>query len=169
MVKSILMYLLLLVLLSCSKLNPPDDSISLIREDYNGDKLSFNGYYYTEIETYDGVIFSRYAFYRNGIIRYLGSSNSLQEVNFIMIETKQIWGVFQIENNNLKFERWYPSSSGPLKAYVREGEIFNDTTFRITESYRNQNGQKTEIDKRDEVFHFKSFSSKPDSINSFIK
>jgi hypothetical protein len=79
------------------------------------------------------------------------------------------WGVFQVNGANIKFERWYPSSGGPLKAYISSGEILNDTTFLITESYRMQKGNKTELKDRNETYYFREFSPKSDSTNKFIK
>ena len=73
--------------------------------------------------------------------------------------------MFLIEDNNIKFDRWYPSER-PYQAFVREGVILNDTTFHITKSYRS-NGN-TEARVRDEIYHFRKFSPKPDSTNRFI-
>jgi hypothetical protein len=84
-------------------------------------------------------------------------------------EYQVMWGVFLIENNSIRFEHWYPSSGGPLKAYVRSGTILNDTTFQITKSYRNKNGEKAEVTSRNEVYHFKQFSPKPDSTNKYVQ
>ncbi|MBW7845753.1 MAG: hypothetical protein H3C45_08955, partial [Bacteroidia bacterium] len=81
---------------------------------------------------------------------------------------KSNWGVFKIEGNFIQFERWYPSDP-PLKAYVRAGTIINDTTFLITESYRMQDGKKTEVKTRNETYYFKQFSPKPDSTNTFVQ
>jgi hypothetical protein len=78
---------------------------------------------------------------------------------------KDCWGVFNIKDNIIKFERWYPGQ-GAKKAYVREGIILNDTTFHITKSYRS-NG--SELKDADEVYHFRKFSPKPDSTNVFVK
>jgi hypothetical protein len=83
-------------------------------------------------------------------------------------EIKYSWGVFIIEGNKISFERWYPSEP-PYKAFVNTGEILNDTTFKITESYRMQNGEKTKVHTENAIYHFKQLSPKPDSTNSFIK
>ncbi len=167
--KSLVLIFIVLCGVSCDKIIDEDDVLTLDRQAFVGNDLALNGYYYTEVETFEGIIFDRYAFYRNGIIRYLGGSESLQEKNFHLNQSKVIWGVFQIDGKNIKFERWYPSSGGPLKAYIRAGDTLNDTTFHITESYRMQDGQKTEVREKNETYHFKEFSPKPDSTNAFIK
>ncbi len=164
----IILIIMLIHVTSCKKMNEFDDVLSLQRQNYQGNELFLDGFYYTETENFEGIIFNRYAFYENGITRYLGSSKLLLEPNFVSGNAKQTWGIFQIENGKIKFERWYPSSGGPLMAFVRSGQVLNDTTFHITESYRMQNGQKTEIRVRDEIYHFQQFSPKPDSTNKFV-
>jgi hypothetical protein len=131
--------------------------------------LKIDGIYYKESENFEGLYFQRYALYRNGIIRDLGASSSIDDPSFLSGKSKINWGIFQVEGSIIKFERWYPSSGGGLPAYVRAGEILNDTTFVITESYRMQKGKKTEIRERNEIYHFHKFSPKPDSTNTFIK
>lgn len=118
-------------------------------------------------------------FYRDGILLY-GSSFPINELdrhetmyrngehyNFSK-GLKDSWGVFKIDGNKILFERWYPSQP-PLKAFVGSGIILNDTTFRITEYYRMQGGQKTNIESSSEIYHFKAFSPKTDSTNNFVK
>lgn len=158
---------LLILTNSCrDELLDEDDELSLQRQDYNGSELRFDGIYYSE---YVQGHYHRFALYRNGVIRDLGSSNEKNDPNFLSGNSKADWGVFQINNSKIEFERWYPSSGWISKAYVRSGEILNDSTFIITESYRNQNGEKTEIEAIDETYHFKQFSPKPDSTNNFVK
>jgi hypothetical protein len=165
----IILSAILLCGISCDKMMiESDDVLSLVRQNYIGNELLLNGIYYTEKKNFEGVYYQRYALYRDGVIRDLGSSQEIDSPKFLSGNSNADWGVFQIESNGVKFERWYPSSGGPLKAYVREGIILNDTTFQITVSYRNQNGEKTEVRERNEVYHFKSFSPKPDSTNTYI-
>ena len=152
------------------------DELSIPRQNYSGNELRVDGYYYTEA---NGSLFSPSFFYRNGVFLDAGGSfkDYFEMDSYIVKEfissTKYksyrvLWGVFLIEGNSVKFEHWYPSSGGPMKAYVREGLILNDTTFHITKSYRNQNGEKTEVDTENEIYYFRAFSPKPDSTNGFI-
>jgi hypothetical protein len=78
---------------------------------------------------------------------------------------KSNWGVFEIDGMLIKFERWYPSDP-PLKSYINSGLILNDTTFQITKSMRSDGSEVKEIN---EIYHFRSFSPKPDSTNSFVR
>ncbi len=153
-----------------------DDLLSLKKTLYSGSELRTDGYYYNEYITgYLTVCF----FYRDGTVLY-GSSFpinelSLQEVKYSNGDhfnyakpLKYYWGIFKVEANELIFERWYPSQP-PLKSYIRSGIILNDTSFKITEYYRMQGEQKTNIESRNELYHFKAFSPKPDSTNNFVK
>jgi len=155
-----------------------DDELSFQRIPYTGNQLRVDGYYY---QKKDGKFFTMYCFYRDGIVLYLGGGftsgqiieleDRIQNGSFYqdIKNQKDYWGVFKIENTSILFEKWYPSSGGGLPAYVRAGEILNDTTFVITESYRMQGGKKKEVRERNETYHFRKFSPKPDSTNIFIK
>lgn len=151
-----------------------DDELSIPKLAYNGNQLRIDGYYYQEK---DGNFFSLYCFYKNGVILYLGGG--FTSVQIISLEDrfkngsfyhdiknyKDYWGVFNIHQNNIMFEKWYPSSGGGLPAYIRSGVILNDTAFLISKSIRSKTGEEKELN---ETYHFKQFSPKPDSTNVFI-
>ena len=152
-----------------------DDVLSIQKTPYTGNQLKIDGYYYTMFGTQVQTI---HFLYSNGITADFSGSNEnlLAADNYVkdasviqrIQNTKFSWGVFLIEGNNIKIEQWHPSSGGPLRAYVHSGKILNDATFQITESYRMQNGQKKDISARNETYHFRQYSPKPDSTNSFI-
>lgn len=162
---------------ACEKAVVPDDRLSLKQLPYEGRPLRIDGYYYQEK---DGNINALYAFYKDGTILYLGGGfsgdqlsdleNSIRDGSFYRNakEEKDRWGLFRIDENEIRFEKWNPSIRGPMKAIVREGLVLNDTTFQITLSFRNKNGTIKEGIPRKELYHFKSFSPKPDSTNNFI-
>ena len=169
--------LVLLVGCTCKKITGEDDQLSIPKTPYTGKQLRMDGYWYNDYanNTYREVYF----FYNNGIAMSVGAfpidETSKREQAFQTVEfydrikqNKLCWGVFQVDGDKITFERWYPSSGGPTHAYVRAGKILNDTTFQITESYRMQGGNKTEVSAKDEVYHFKKFSPKPDSVNVFV-
>lgn len=169
---------LLLTILGCKKDSLfKDDELTITRHDYNTSQLKIDGYYYQEK---DGEFYSLYCFYRNGIIQYLGGGYTIAELKELeeriksgifdnYEKTKGYWGVFHIDQNQIQFERWYPSSPGKWTAFIREGKILNDTTFMITVSYRMRKNKRTEESVKSETYRFKKFSPKPDSTNSFIK
>jgi len=172
--------LLLLVIMSLINTNcsiwKDLEPLSRTKEPYNGNQLRIDGYYYRNI---NDMIYDIYFFYSDGIVLSVsGSEESLEDANNYIFENfinsedyKDIayqWGVFNINGNQIVFERWYPSE-WPYAAYCREGHISNDTTFIVTESYKLKNGEKTEVDAINEMYHFKQFSPKPDSTNEWIE
>jgi hypothetical protein len=176
--KTLLLVLFLsLVMFSCKKIDLfQDDELSLSRKEYTGNQLRIDGYYYfnyTNEEDYVRIYF----FYKNGMILYGGSSllSELPELeksykdgtyyNHVK-SNKLAWGVHQIEGFKMEFEKWYGEK--PYRVYGQEGVILNDTTFRINQGYRMKNGKKTEVESKNEVCHFREFSPKPDSTNSFV-
>lgn len=171
--KYILLTSLMITFTSCEKLMPEDDELTLTQQDYNGDELRTDGYYY--LKSNPDHFMGGYFFYKNGIHSFVGGRfllDNMEELennlrnNYYDLNHIYIYGLFQINDTNIKFERLYP---GEIKtAYIREGTILNDTTFHITESYRMKDNKKTEVRVKDEIYHFKQFSPKPDSTNSFI-
>ena len=162
---------------NCSKIWK-DDKLSINRTNYTGNQLKINGYYYEKYGTPEKLTI--YLFFGNGVLLHAGDGyeyNKLNEFEQIITSVefinklkgiKDSWGVFKVTGNIIQFERWYPGQP-PLKAFVREGVILNDTTFEITESYRMVDGQKKDVHSKNETFHFKAFAPKPDSTNSFVQ
>jgi hypothetical protein len=162
---------------SCDKEVFSDDELTLNKMSYTGNQLRIDGYYYL-FDSQSNTITATYFFYEDGTALHGGGwpyENQFEglESNFSaenwqekIKENKLKWGVFQIEGDEISFERWYPSSGGPTPAYIRSGEILNDTTFVITKSVRPKTGEEKELN---EVYHFRAFSPKPDSTNSFIE
>ena len=176
--KYFLLIMMLFVMQNCTRqISFKDDELSIQRTDYLGDELRIDGYYYLIYG--DGNYMSETFFYRNGMLLKgnAGLVNNIEEHenNYsngsfydVVKDSKSVWGVFKVTGNKIFFEKWYPTE-GPLPAYVRSGVILNDTTFHITEVYRMQNGEKTDLSTTDEIYHFKQFSPKPDSTNVFVK
>ena len=161
---------------SCKKDILADDKLTLERRDFLGNQLRIDGYYYFMTE--DNLHYT-YFFYENGIIIHGGGNapntspiefieNQFKSESYLkaLKNHKTAWGVFQIEENRISFERWYPSSGGPAPVFIRSGEILNDTTFVITQSTRSKTGEQKKLN---EIYHFKEFSPKPDSTNTFIQ
>ena len=158
----------------CSK--PKDDELSMQRRDYTGYELRIDGYYYYyqwhNVLNKEHIVV--YFLYRNGVIKACGSSDSFQEFeNNIDAynqptskSNKNGLGVFIVENDIIKYETWHGARfREPYITYIYEGKILNDTTFRVTESYRPSGSERNVLDR---VLHFKKISPKPDSTNRFI-
>ncbi len=73
------------------------------------------------------------------------------------------WGIFHIVNNSIFMEKWYPSNR--LVPGINEGEILNDSTFVFTFFY---DCDHSDFHLQNEIWHFKPFYNKPDSICEFI-
>ena len=155
---------------SCNELCP-DEKLTLQRQDYIGNELRTDGYYY--YFTKDNTIV--YFLYKNGIILCANSysSNNLNTVEFEMVKLypllkkyKDGWGIFIVNYNKIEDEIWNASNGCGLPTFKEIGIIENDTTFRITETYYSDI-KKT--DYTEFVYHFKQFANKPDSTNNYIK
>jgi hypothetical protein len=163
----------LAILNNCKDMVREDDKLSISKRPYLGSNLRFDGYYYRELNGYLTVYF----LYRDGTVLYASTfpANELerQEDKYRSVqwqaqvkELKHRWGLFNIDGGNILFERWYPSEP-PLKVLTREGIILNDTVFNIKKLYRRVDGNVTDLEAIDEIYKFKQFSPKPDSINAF--
>jgi len=162
----------LLMLISCSDLLFPDENLTIKRSDYTGNELRIDGYYHLFNEKNNITVV--YYFYRNGVILLGGSfsGNDLNEIEKKLVNTqaksKTNWGVFLIENNTIKYEKWIGSSSSTPKAYLfsSKGYILNDTTIHLIEEYYSERKETRAIN---EIWRFKQFNNKPDSTNVYIK
>ena len=160
--------------IGCTQLQGEDDKLTLDKRPYVGKELRLDGYYYQVMQTGHWRV---YFLYRDGIILhaddFLPDRLEEKEETFrngqcyeIAKKYKIDWGVFHIDSNEIKFEKWFPSDGGPLPVYISVGNILNDSTFHISKTQRS-NGSEQAIDK-DWLFHFRPFSPKPDSICPFI-
>lgn len=152
-----------------------DDRLTLEKVDYKGNELRIDGYYYMK-DTQRPQI-SVLFLYENGIILY-GSAFDIDKTNEMEeryrngsyathAKEKYLWGVFQIDGTQIKYEKWTPGA-GPSWSFTYEGVILNDTTFIINKSYRAKDAVGKKPSEEHREYHFKQFSPKPDSTNRFI-
>jgi len=150
-----------------------DDDLTLPQQDYNGNELRINGYYYNESDGKTEILF----LYQNGTVLDGGTSDiadlSSLEQDFMdgthysfALQRKYYWGRFIVEGTKIQREFWKPNT-GPFEAWIHEGEILNDTTFKMVKSWRSCKPKKKKDFER--IFHFKQFAPKPDSTNSYTK
>lgn len=149
-----------------------DDDLTLPKQDYTGNQLRIDGYYY---RVTDNNSYNIYFYYRNGTVLHAGfvdfDNLAASEQEFMngsyysfAKKYKYHWGRFIINGTTIKDELWKPNT-GPFEAYTTEGIILNDTTFKMTRQWRSCKPKKdTEFE---EVYQFKKFSPKPDSTNSY--
>ena len=147
-----------------------DEKLTIKRVDYTGNKLRTDGYYYAYFSETDisAVMF----LYKNGVSLTRGgySSNILDEIEKRIIkqnfETKTRWGVFIVNGDTIQHERWAESTGFTACLYRKKGYIVNDSTIHFIEDFLSETNKTYAID---EVWHFKQFDNKPDSINKYIK
>ena len=153
-----------------------DHQLRLERVDNQNSLIKLNGYYFDPFPTSIDSSLSILFLYSNGIVLDAGARNINEledaekffkslEFNSEIKKRKYGWGVYIIDNSKITIELWN-AGEPPLKTFIHEGDILNDTTFHINEFY--WSNKKGEIKQRDHTFHFKPFSPKPDSTNTFI-
>lgn len=178
--KIALLLLIIFVLNSCEKLKLcKDDKLQLERINYVGNELKINGYYFGDIKE-NGRTGSAniYFFYRNGVFSTHNASDlddaKAGTIEFDLQNTfgkkiKSAWGVFQIDNDNIRISRWQDHSFGCETTIFEQGNILNDTTFVITSRKYRHKGKTDHTDNPNSTFYFRVLDEKPDSTNKFIK
>ena len=168
---TVMVIVFFLILSSCWR---EDDILKNEREDYIGDNLCIDGFYY---DYYQGKIQNVIFLYRNGIYFLVNGDGkertSPDEVKTLLTEEhikscrtwKLDWGIFIIKDNDILIEKWSSTGAGWKTTVTELGTILNDTSFTITKRGKSQTGIK---DAYYEYF-FYPYSPKPDSTNSYIK
>lgn len=177
----ILSIILIMIVSSCKKMFE-DEELSMERVDYTGTELRTDGYYYYRYQYYNSREDSLYDkfipwfLYRNGVslYGYVYDYSEMEEVEKefedgsfydICKDRKLRWLVFQVSDSVIEFEGWDTGGLFSKPTVKQYAKIINDTTFCRC-SKRPQKGENV---KWGDDFHFKQFSPKPDSTNSFIK
>lgn len=143
------------------------------RQDYSGNEIRLDGYFYLPWNDSDRTRISRgFFFYTNGVVHVTSSGEiSKLEDNFVrdgyhnkIKDWHTSWGLFKI--NGTKIEIEFPTLGGRSAPMIHSGLILNDSTFKITRITTEKHDRISEVD---ETYYFRHFSPKPDSTNSVIK
>jgi len=172
--KYLIIVSLILSVCACSKIVGEDELILLERIENTSEALRLDGYYVRMIGDNNPTMIV-YFFYRNGIVLSGGGAtlSELEELEeryrngefYTNVKNSKIfWGVYQLNADEIRFERWYPSDR-PYGSSLRIGKIQNDSTFIITST---ADSDGSDVRFVNELFKFKEFSPKPDSTNIFI-
>jgi len=166
--------LFFLILSSCMSCCREDDLLRNTREDYIGDDIRIDGFYYS---FFQGEIHNVLFLYRNGVFFKVISDEKKrtkpEEVQTLLTEDrlerykthKDLWGIFIIKNNNILLDKWTWAGLGWKTTVIESGTILNDTSFVITKRDNLREG----IKDSNETYYFYPYSPKPDSTNIFIK
>ena len=149
-----------LFIFSCTR---KQDMLTIKRQNYMGNELRIDGFYYSKEKVRNEDHYTIYFFYRNGVLFQTAASGTLSEVilelnndNYDYKNEITSWGVFVINNNIITIEKWWPGNGYNAPVVKTMGIIKNDTTFSLERSsYKD--------------YFFTPFSPKPDSTNTFIK
>jgi hypothetical protein len=151
-----------------------NDILTITKSPFLEDNLKTNGYYYNFWHVDSSSMVEINFLYKDGVLLHCGNNDSSdtyhREVEYQngtfykrIKDNKLYWGVYKVEEDSIFIERWYPFR--PFGAYRQSGVILNDSTYHLTRIIRVDGTEESQID---EVFHFKHFSPKPDSTNSFV-
>jgi len=173
MVRNI-MILGFLLIAGCRFYVGEDDKISSGCKAMTSEKFSINGYYY-EGKLAEGEIIDVFFFYENGVVMNFGALKiediqtyemafGDEKLALIRQQKKTFWGVYRVDDDSISFENLYPSS-GPWISFTRIGNISDDSTFVVSKVEQTSDKSSEQVN---EVYHFKKFSPKPDSVNVFV-
>lgn len=172
--RNLVIILYIILFCSCRKINNCDEKekFTIIQSDNNDSSLRLDGYFYlpTSMPMF---------FYKNGIIIHR-SINYSSMSEMVAIENKiksgefyqdikddrTVWSLYTINVNEIKYE--YFTRKGALDCYYPVtviGKILNDTTIEWTHIVNSDGSEPQSVNG---LSHFKQFSHKPDSTNSFI-
>jgi hypothetical protein len=173
----------------------PYEPLSLQKEKFKGNNLKVNGYYYifkTKEEGYtlNEKKYNTFFLFNDGVY-FGGKGLSTPTFNTSRLDSLDIvvkkkvenqgkyeplqyqWGVFKITDSEIVIERWVTASGGgtyPTQMLI--GVIKNDTTIHfhtLVGAHPVNYNSKKKVLQIDETYHFRPFSPKPDSTNTFIK
>jgi len=172
MVKSIYLLMGIILLTGCdTRLR----NLTMKKTPYFGNELRIDGYYYSNPDSYDGLI-NVAVFYRDGFCIHTNGNPANQDTlsyieNEILLNDVYIAklkndpahiGVFQITDTDIKFEVWEFKSW----IFTHFGNIVNDTTFIINMRVDNRTNKSY---PENLTYRFVQFSQKPDSTNVYVK
>jgi hypothetical protein len=158
-----------------------DEELRLNRIPYTGSELRTDGYYYSQTNMY---ICDITFLYRNGIIIHAtwswDKNKPIEEIEKEMVnkynelyKSQYEWGVFKVEDDKIEYEMF--ENPGlifcGMAVYRSLGLIEKDTAFLIKQILHSHecSGTTSLFSTPDDRYHFRQFSPKPDSTNSWIK
>jgi len=168
--KNFILFIMCVLFAQCNILWECDDVLPKAVP-FTGNQLKINGYYYESIS--NNKAFSPMILYGNGVtIKIDDVAYNIEEMDEYIRKkyvngsrykkNKYIWGVFFVEDRSIRVHRLIEDY--PHRENIWEGIILNDTTFQFTKYTSGNN-----VSERNEIYHYREFSPKPDSTNKYIK
>ena len=166
-------------LVSCDEGICKDDELEMTRQNYSGNQLKIQGYYYGDVEPEGVFPFANiYYLYRNGVFSTSGATdldNAIAGSIVVDIEnnlgktSRRSWGVFEVNGSEIEIERWGINGACGFGTVYERGDILNDSTFVIRLRELSENGKVYRTEEPNSEFYFRPLTQKPDSTNSFIQ
>ncbi|MDZ7878996.1 MAG: hypothetical protein U5L45_15040 [Saprospiraceae bacterium] len=139
--------------------------LGLSKQDVKPNSFKIQGFYYSKTD------YTNFVFFENGVVLG-GFTESMKDRNIYAISKSwtdkerlkfyqaipYAWGLFQVNGQRLKINKWSSLELGAYLVSKKVGSIVNDSTLLIVQP-------KIGID----TFCFHYLAVKPDSTNSFIK
>ena len=123
--KLVSIFLLLLVVSSCLR-TLPDEELTMARMPYNGKEIRLSGCY-TTILTQESKYIDYTFFYSNGVVLSFSDFPNIEQKNQIaegIWNSKCYWGIFQVENNIIKVQRWDFTDDTFVRQYIVKNEKY---------------------------------------------
>lgn len=168
----ILLTILLPLFHSCFWMNTADEEFFNTKTHYRGSEIKTNGYYYSEdYDNFTAVLI----LFRDGVAIQGIGVDSLIDFENRVISGKfnenisvsiEYWGLYIINSSEIILEAIESVGWTHRISFLYYGEILNDTTIHFYAKKETYSDAEKMI--FDETYHYKKFSPKPDSTNSFI-
>jgi len=162
----------------CQRLyNCSDDNLSIELEEYTGDQLQNQGYFFKEIENSTEESLTEVFFlFNNGIVLgsdgydYISVSENTIDVNQTdtALKSKAAWGVFTISESSIEIEHWRSTSIGCFKTKYLKGKVLTETSFLITSIELREKGKVTRLEDVNDLYVFRILEEMPNSNNEYI-
>ena len=151
------------------------------RIDFITGAFETDGYYYTKPNKNNSYSSRCYIFYRNGVFfGGFGVGKSKTDIEEFLLNKERVnqsrnltysWGVFQVHNDTIEFEKWRSSDAfGGYPTFTFHGKVINKKKLLIhyPGSIVSQTEKARTVLKPDTLY-YQYFNAKPDSTNNFIK
>jgi hypothetical protein len=155
--------------------------LDIHQTEFVGNSLKLNGYYYNIQDNRYKVIY----LFSNGVYRLVAQADApgpnIDLIKFLddkatvrFIGDKYMvrydFGLFQVDDSAIIIEHWLSGVGTRYPKRRLQGTITNDSTFHITVKYGDElHGGNKPVNVVDEIYHFRRFSPKPDSVTKFIQ
>ncbi len=168
--------IILLLLLTSSCIT---EKLKTQRTDYLTGEFETDGFYYTKPNKNNYYYAKCFVFYKNGVyFGDFGVGKSKNDIIEFLLDEESVkqskdlaysWGVFQVHNDTIIFEKWISSDAfGGYPTIKYYGKVISKEKLIINFPVVSSTIKQPDNFKLDTLY-FHRFEPKPDSTNVFIK